>query len=314
VLAMAFHGIMMAEGNANYAMVGMVIGAIGNVILDALFIIVFDMGIIGAALATGAAQLASLVYYLYVYLSGRSFIMLRLCRMVPVFPVIWQIASVGAANLMTMVGTSMSIIFMNRMLLLFGGDMAVSAYGIVNRLIILAVMPGISTGQGLQPIVGFNYGTKRFDRALRSIKTGLLVVAAVGVFVMLAFMLFSEIIMSIFTSDPALISESAYAARIVFSTVILQGITIVCVFVFQALGKALQAFVITIRPLIFHLPLVIILPQFFKLDGVYASYPVNEFLAFLLAVILIVPLIRNFRQKIKEINKDKKAERAIYPA
>jgi putative MATE family efflux protein len=294
--AMALNGLARAEGNARAAMTGMIIGAVSNIILDAIFIIPLEMGIKGAALATVIAQIISAGYYIGYYASGRSFLRINSRNLILEWDTLKAILAIGIASLARTLAGSLSIVFVNRMLVAYGGDLAVSAFGIINRIMMFAIMPGIVIGQGLQPILGFNYGAKHYDRALKAIKIAIAAATTccVGVFLVLYFV--PEPFIRIFTIDNELIALGSYAAKRVFLVLYLIGFMMVGSLVFQSIGKAIQSFVTAIsRPFLFLIPLILILPQFLRLDGVWLAFPIADGLTFVLMLALLVPQIREFR-------------------
>jgi putative MATE family efflux protein len=296
-LGMTFSFLTRAEGNARVSMYGMIIGALVNIALDALFIIAFDMGIFGAALATVIAQIISIIYYLHYYFSGKSLLKIHTGDLVPDWKILKRIFAIGVSAFAMSLTVSLSAVLVNRTLLVYGGDIAISAYGIINRIIMFAIMPGIVIGQGLQPILGFNYGAGRYDRGLRVIKIGLISASVLSVVVYVILYFFPEPFIRIFTTENELIISGEYAARRVFAALFLVGFGITSSIIFQSLGKAVESFITTIsRPVLFLIPLLLILPGFLQLEGVWLAFPIADVLTFLLAVALIIPQIIKFRR------------------
>ena len=310
--AMTMTFLIRAGGNAAVPMIGMILGAVLNIMLDAIFIILLGMGVKGAALATIIAQVISVGYFISYYLTGKSYLKLQPNSFIIEWHIFKQILAIGVASFTRTMSTSVSMIFINRMLNVYGGDPAVSAFGILNRLVMFALMPGMVIGQGLQPILGFNYGAKRYDRALRSIG---IAVAAATFCSIIAFLLlyFSPgLFIRIFTTDSELIALGVYAAKRVFFLLYLVGLTMVCSIVFQALGKAVKAFITAVsRSALFLLPCVLILPHYFQLDGVWLAFPVTDVLTLILVLILIIPQIQDLRRmvSVKEENPSLMLER-----
>jgi putative MATE family efflux protein len=295
--AMTFTFLIRAGGNAVVPMTGMIIGAVLNIILDAIFIIPLDMGVRGAAIATVIAQIVSVMYLFSYYLSGKSFLKLRMKNLIIEWNILWSILSIGVASFARTMAMSVSILFVNRMLVTYGGDLAVSAFGILNRIIMFALMPSLVIGQGLQPVLGFNYGAKKYDRALRSIKIALTAatVSCAAVFLFLFFI--PEPFIRIFTTDEQLIVLGAHAARRLFFLLYLIGFINVGSLIFQALGKAVHSFITAVsRSALFLLPSVLILPRFLHADGVWLSFPVTDMLSFILVIMLLIPQIRELRR------------------
>ncbi len=296
-LAMAVDGLIRAEGNARVPMIGMVIGAVSNIILDAIAVIPLNMGIKGAAWATVIAQIFSLAYVMSYYISGQSFLKIRWRNLVLKMGILKDILAIGVASFGRTIGGSLSMVFVNRMLSLYGGDYAVSAFGVVNRIMMFAIMPGIVIGQGLQPILGFNYGARRFDRALRVIKLAMTSASICSLVVFAVLYLAPAPIIGIFTSDAELIALATYAARRIFIAITLVGFMMVSSLVFQSIGKAKQSFVTSMaRGVLFLFPLVFTLPRLFGTDGVWISFPITDGLSLVLALALLIPQLREFRR------------------
>ena len=206
------------------------------------------------------------------------------------------ILSIGIAAFARTTAVSFAGILVNTSLVSYGGDLAVSAYGIINRIMMFAIMPGIVIGQGLQPILGYNYGARRYDRAYRAIKIAMAAatLCCVIVFVLLYFL--PEPFIRIFTADQQLITSGVYAAKRIFLTLYLVGFIMVGSLVFQSIGKAKLSFLTAVaRPALFLLPMIIILPDYFQLDGIWLAFPIADVLSFLLTLILIIPQIVEFK-------------------
>jgi putative MATE family efflux protein len=298
--AMSMNTLIRAEGNARVPMIGMIIGAGLNIVLDAVFIIPLHMGVKGAALATVLAQLASTIYFLSYQLTGRSFIKLRARNLIIDWKIIRDILSIGVASFaMTMAG-SLAFILVNRLLVAYGGDLALSAFGILHRLLMFALMPGMVIGQGLQPILGFNYGARRFDRALRAIRIAVTYATSCGIVAFIVLYFFPEPFLRIFTSDAGLVDLSIYAAKRIFSVLPIIGFMMVGSMIFQSIGKVMQSILTSLaRSALFLVPLTFILPHFWQLDGVWLAFPITDVLTVLLTVALLIPQLRDFRKKSK---------------
>ena len=296
--AMALNGLVRAEGNARVAMTGMIIGAILNIVLDAIFIIPLDMGIKGAALATVIAQSISAMYLLSYYLTGNSFLKFHSKNLIIELSILKAILAIGVASFARTLAGSLSVVFVNRMLVTYGGDYAVSAFGVINRIMMFAIMPGIVIGQGLQPILGFNYGARHYARALKSIKIAIIAATTCCILVFMVLYFAPEPVIRIFTTDNELIVLSSYAAKRIFMALYLIGFMMVGSLVFQSIGKATQSFITAIsRSFLFLIPLILILPRFWQLDGVWLAFPIADALTFLLTLILLIPQIRELKSR-----------------
>jgi putative MATE family efflux protein len=296
-ITMSFNGWIRAEGNARVSMTGMIIGAGLNIILDAIFIIPLGWGVKGAALATVIAQLISVTYFVSYYFFGKSFLKIHRINLVPRLDILKDIFSIGIASFAMTIAGSISAIFVNRMFIHYGGDLAMSVYGILQRIMMFAIMPGMVTGQGMQPILGFNYGARRYDRALRAIKITMTVATIISSTAFIILYFFPQPFIRIFTNDADLIALGSHAAKRIWLAIYLVGFIMSSSMVFQAMGKVAQSFITAIaRPALFLLPSALILPQLLELDGVWLAFPVTDSLTFLLTLTLLIPQIRTLRR------------------
>ncbi|MFC2006873.1 MATE family efflux transporter [Chloroflexota bacterium] len=304
--AMTLNGLIRAEGNARVPMTGMIIGALLNIILDAIFIIPLGMGIKGAALATVVAQLVSVLYLISYYLAEKSFLKVHLGNLVLELNILKEILAIGIASFARTIASSLSIIFVNRMLVVYGGDFAVSAFGIIGRIMMFAIMPGVVIGQGLQPILGFNYGAQRYDRVSKVIKIAMVAATAWCVIAFVALYFFPEPFIRIFTTDSKLIALGSYAAKRVWLALYLVGFMMVGSLIFQSIGKATQSFITAVaRSALFLIPLVLILPYYWQLDGVWLAFPITDALTSLLTLALLIPqtsVFKNMSMSMKKMN------------
>lgn len=298
-----FSYLIRSGGNPTIPMIGQIMGAIMNIVLDAVFIIYLDMGVKGAAWATVIAQTTSLTFYLLYYLIGRPPVALRAVSIRPDWMTIKSILAIGISSLVMMFTNSLCAVVVNRTIVSYGGDMVMSAYGIINHISMFAILPAISLGQGLQPIIGFNYGAKHYDRVIKAILMGLGTTISLGIIIFLIVFIFPEFIVGIFTKESELIAIGAYAMKRIFAAMYLTGIVLIGATMFQSLGKALHAFISTIsRSIAFLLPLVLILPRFMGLEGIWWAFPANDLMASTLVITLMIPVIRNL-QRLKSAGK-----------
>jgi putative MATE family efflux protein len=295
--AMSHNFLIRATGNARVPMIGMIIGAGLNIALDAIFIIPLGMGVKGAAVATVISQLVTGLYFLRYYLSGKSFLRIHLQNMIIRWEMLKSILAIGISSFARTAAQSLAVVFVNITLLTFGGDLAISGYGLIQRIMMFALMPGIVIGQGMQPILGFNYGAGRYDRALKVIKIAIIAATSYSIVAFCALYFAPELFIRVFTADSQLIVLTAHAATRIFFAAYLIGFLIVGSIIFQAIGEAPQAFVTAIaRPALFLLPLVFILPNYWQLDGVWLAFPITDALTAVLVLALLIPQIRLFRR------------------
>lgn len=291
--AVSTNGIVRAEGNARVSMISMCIGALSNVILDPIFIFGLKMGIRGAAIATVLANVLAFAYLCWYYLSGRSSLRIRFKDLVPDLSVLPEVLRVGSAAFTRVVAGSVLAMIINNSIKYYGTDLHFAVVGVINRVLMFMLLPLFGLVQGLQPIIGFNYGAGRLDRVKEAaIRAGLLATAfSSASFAVL--MCFPGLVFRLFTPDPALIAEGAYIMRLQVLLLPLVGFQVVGASLPQALGKALPAMMLSIsRQVLFFIPLVLVLPVYFGLYGIWFSFPVADLLASLVTAWWLVSEFR----------------------
>jgi putative MATE family efflux protein len=298
LFAMALLTLARAEGNARVGMIAMVIGATFSIALSALFILVFDMGLAGAGLATIISQCLSMIYLLTYYLNGNSYLKMRMKNLALDFKILKDMLSIGIAAFTQSITNSLSIMILINLVVSHGGDTALSAFGIAQRLMFFALMPGLVIGQGAQPILGYNYGAKRYPLLLKTINLAAVWSTIFSIVMFLILYLAPGPLIRIFTDDTELIDMAIYAAKLMFLSMPLTGTINLGTQMFQAIGKAFQAFATAVgRPLVFLIPLVYIMAHVWQLDGVFLAFPSADLLTFILLLCLVFPLIRHFRKE-----------------
>jgi Na+-driven multidrug efflux pump len=294
-LALSF--LIRAEGNTIVPMIGMVGGAIANTILCAIFIVGMGMGVKGSALATVIAEVISVIYFMSYYFTGKSYLKFRLRDLMPLWGILKEIMVIGISAMVMMLAGSVSSIIVNRSVVAFGGDLAMAAFGVLNRITMLTWMPSIVVGEGMQPILGFNYGARRYDRTLKVIRLASIAATVLSIMAFAVCYFVPAPLMRIFTDDSAVITQGVYAIRRIVLLAFLTGVTEIGSMVFQSIGKAVPSFITSVaRPILFLIPLVLILPMYLQLDGVWLAFPITDGLAFLLTIALFIPQLRQFQR------------------
>ena len=290
-----FNGLIRSSGHPKVAMGLTLFTVISNAILDPIFIFLLGMGIRGAALATILCQLAALVYTLRFLSDKRR--LLHFTR--PLFQLDWRIAkqslAIGVGPFLMNVAACLVALFINQQLGKYGGDMAIGAYGILNRLTMLFVMVNMGFNQGLQPIAGYNYGARQYSR----VREIFILTAKWEVLVTTLCFLMSELVprtaVSLFTNDPELIELAARGLRIMNCAFALVGFGMVTGNFFQCLGMVRKSIFLSLsRQLLFLLPLIYTLPLWLQETGVWISFPISDTLNIIISAILIVRLFRKF--------------------
>ena len=290
-----FNGLIRSSGHPRTAMALTLFTVISNAILDPIFIFGLHLGIRGAALATILCQMVALVYTFRFFSDKRR--LLHFTR--PLFQLDWRVAkqslAIGVGPFLMNVAACLVALFINQQLGKYGGDLAIGAYGIVNRLTMLFVMICMGFNQGLQPIAGYNYGARQYHR----VKEIFLLTAKWEVLVTTLCFLMAELIprsaVSLFTNDPQLIDMAAHGLRIMNSAFALVGFGMVTGNFFQCLGMVRKSIFLSLsRQLLFLLPLIYTLPLWLQETGVWVSFPISDALNIIISAILIVRLFRKF--------------------
>lgn len=280
-IGFGMNNFIRAEGQPKIAMVTMLIGAILNTILDPLFIFVFHWGIKGAALATILSQMVSALWVLYHFFGGRSSLKIHMRNLRLDLGSVSRILVLGSAPFAMQAAAGLLNVIMNRSLTAYGGDVAVSSMGVVNSVTILFLMPIFGINQGVQPILGYNYGAKNHDRVREALKLGILSATAIVTVGFIVTQLYSREIVSFFNPrDPELIAFGAKAIRIYLAFLPIIGFQIVASTYFQAVGKPKHAMLLSLsRQVMILIPALLILPRFFGVNGILYAGPLSDLIS-----------------------------------
>lgn len=283
--AFAVNNVIRAEGNAKTAMLTMIISAVLNVIFTPIFIFALDMGMKGAAAGTVLAQGITAFYLVFYFALGKSSLSFNWAYLRPRTAIIKQILAIGVSAFVRQASGSVMLILANKMLMIYGGDQAVAVLGIIQRVMILTLMPILGVVQGLLPLVGYNYGAGLPRRVSDSIILAMKVATAISGLAFILTMTLPEQLMHLFTGDAAVIEIGRVALRIMFALSFTIGVQMVAGGIFQALGKARVAFILSLsRQVLILIPLLLLLPLFFQLTGIWIAFPLADLLSFLLAL------------------------------
>lgn len=296
------NGVVRASGLPKKAMAATLLAVGLNTVLDPIFIFGLDMGIRGAAIATILAQIVSLLWILKM-LSDKNHVV-HFSR--EVFHFDFKIAerslSIGMAPFLMNVASCFVVILINRQLQFHGGDMAIGAYGIVNRIVFLFIMLIMGFTQGMQPIAGYNYGAKLYPRVKKVLTLTIICATATTTLAFLAGELIPNAMVSLFTRDAELKELSSHALRIIVAIFPIVGYQIVATSFFQSIGYARKAIFLSLsRQLLFLLPFLIVFPRLWGTDGVWWSMPASDIVAALIALLMISRLMKTFGQDEKAV-------------
>ncbi|HLV30926.1 MAG TPA: MATE family efflux transporter [Chitinispirillaceae bacterium] len=298
-IGFGMNNFIRGEGNPKVAMFTMLIGGILNIILDPLFIFVFKWGIEGAAAATVISQMVSAIWVLSYYFSGKSLLKIHFKN----FKLNWNVAKsifvLGSAPFSMQIAASMVNTLLNKQLSYHGGDLALSAMGIVFSIGMLFLMPIFGINQGAQPIIGYNYGARQFNRVKKTHLLSSVVATVITTTGFFAAVFLPEVIIGFFNSgDNDLIELGSHAMRIFLSMFPIVGFQIVTSNYFQAVGKPHQAMLLSLsRQVLLLIPFLFVLPGIWGLNGVFASGPAADFGASLLAGTLFYFEMKSLQRK-----------------
>ncbi|MFA7108514.1 MAG: MATE family efflux transporter [Sphaerochaetaceae bacterium] len=289
------------ENQPILSMVSMLISAVTNIILDYIFIAIFNMGVEGAAIATISGQFVGLLFLLSFYIRKKSVLQLKPKYFIPNWKIFTSIISIGITTFLTTLGTSIAMSFMNRGLGKYGGTAAITAMGAINSIFTLFIMPIMGVQQGMQPIIGYNHGAKRLDRAYKTLKLGLIIGIAFSTVMFLLLEIFPKAFISMFIdSNSDTVNIAVTGLRIYMLSLPLLSINIYVVGFYQSIAKSVQALLLgIIRQFVFLIPLIIIFQNAFGLMGIWFSVPVADGIAIIISIISLIVNYRNTKNTIK---------------
>ena len=259
----------------------MIIGAIINIILDPIFIFVFDMGIKGAAYATVISQFVATLWVLYYFTKGKkSSLHLSKSTLRFDFAIAKAILSIGMAPFFMQLAGSMVQVVSNKALLKYGGDMAIGAMTVITSVCTIFIMPIFGLNQGCQPIIGYNYGARKYDRVKKTYLLGLTWCTIILVISFAAIQLFPEALISLFNNDKELTAIALDGIRIYLFSLPIIGIQMTASNYFQSIGKSKNAMIIGLtRQVIFLIPAFLIFSKLWGLQGIWFAGPIADTLA-----------------------------------
>lgn len=297
-LNFGFNNIMRASGYPGKAMYTMIICAVINIVLDPIFIFVFHWGIQGAAIATNISYLVGTIWVLSHFMQKSSNIRFYRKNFRLEKDIVKSILSIGMSPFSMQLATSLVVVLVNTTLMQYGGDLAIGAFGIINSINTLIIMVIIGLNQGTQPIIGYNYGARLYDRMFRTLKIAVCIATGMSTFGFIVGTFFPTLIASLFTRDIELQSIATHALRVSVFMFPLIGFQIVTTNFFQSIGKAkISIFLSLTRQFLFLVPSLIILPSIFGLTGVWAAMPVSDGLATIVSFVTIFYFIRKFEKR-----------------
>ncbi|WP_264565989.1 MATE family efflux transporter [Flavobacterium sp. N3904] len=278
-LCMMGNNIIRAEGKAKFAMVAMIVPAFSNIALDIILIKWMNLGVFGAALATSISYFMCFLFVLWFFVS-KSELQLQARHFKFQIPILKEITELSFVTFSRQGVVSILAIILNHTLYLYGGEHSITVYGIISRMLMFALFPILGITQGFLPIAGFNYGAKNTKRVQESVIISIKYSAILATIIFVTILFFAKSIVTVFTNDPKVIAETPNALRWVFAASPIIAIQLIGAAYFQAVGKAKKALFLTLtKQGFFLIPLVLILPHFLGIFGVWIAFPISDVLS-----------------------------------
>ena len=286
-LSMMANNNLRAEGKAKVSMIVLLIPSFVNVVLDYMFIEIFNFGMSGAGWATTISHLGCASFIIYFYVGGKGELKVKPRLFKLKKDIIGETFKIGSVTLVRQATISLLAILLNNTLYYYGslaggigGEVAISVYGLATRMAMFALFPLIGIAQGFMPVAGYNFGAKNYDRVKLAINVSLIYGLLISIVITTILLLSSNYIPYIFTQDAALIKYGPTAIFWIFISTPILVFLLVAPSYFQAIGKAIPALLLTLtKQGVFLIPLVIILPMFYGLEGIWYSFPISDVLS-----------------------------------
>lgn len=308
-LFLGLNAMLRSSGKPKKAMKATIMTVIINIALAPLFIFVLHLGIRGAALATVLSQLIVLLWQFKLFSNPNELIHLRRDTYRLERRIVTGSLSIGLSPFLINLCACLVVIIINKQLVSYGGDVAVGAYGIANRMMFFFVMVVIGINQGMQPIAGFNFGAKHYTRLNQVLKYAITIATGIWIVGFIVCVLLATPVASAFTNNEELLKEAAHALRVMNLVVPIIGFQMITIGFFQSIGKAgISIFLSLTRQLLFLVPLLLILPNFFGLEGIWYSVPIADGTSAITAAIVLIYHMRKFKMRGKLENSNLQTE------
>lgn len=282
-----------AEGKPKNAMYAMLLPSVSNLVLDYVFIRVFDWGMMGAAWATTLSYGVCASYIVYFFISKKSVLRPKLDTFILESSLVKEISSLGSVTLARQAMVSITVLLVNNILFSFGGESTIAVYAILSRMLMFATFPIFGITQGFLPIAGFNYGAKNWGRVRQVINISIGYASGLATLVLLLIMFFADQIPTLFSKDLAVNSQTPAALKYVFAALPIVGIQLIGSAYFQAIGKALPALLLTLsRQGLIFIPLLFILSHYYGVQGVWLAFPISDVISTIMTAYFLNRAVR----------------------
>jgi putative MATE family efflux protein len=295
-IGFGLNNVIRAQGDPRTALATQLIAAVINIVLNYLLIFVFPLGIKGSAIATILAQASAAIWVVYYFMYGSRVLRFKKRCLALRMHIVKGIFKIGVAPFLMQLSASVVMVVLNLRIMEFGGIVAVASFGIINRVLMLIVMPVAGISQGVQPIIGYNYGAKQYQRVLTALNTAIAVAVCICLCGFLGVQLFAEQIVRLFNDGPQLVEVGTKGMRIFLLMVPVIGFQIIVANYFQAIGKAYYSIIFNLlRQVIVLIPLVFIFSRYFGLLGIWAAGPISDIAAAFLTGICLYGNVKQLK-------------------
>ncbi len=299
MFVMSANNIVRAQGHAKISMGIMLSSAVANIIFTPIFVFGLDMGMKGAAYGTIISQFIAALAVIAYMLSNYNSIRISFSDLKLKSKIITEILFIGSSSFARQISMAIMIVVINNLLVIYADNITIAAYGIVHRVMVFLVMPMFGLIVGLQPIVGYNYGAKKYQRVIDVIKLSAKYTFIVSLISYLIIMLFPQFVTSLFTSDKELMDISSSILRIAFMVFPIVSIYLIAGGVYQSLGKVRPALILSLlRQVIVLIPLSIIFAKYFGLYGIWFAFPISDLISGSVSTIFLRKEIKNLKSLI----------------
>lgn len=305
-IGFGMNNLIRAEGNPKIAMITMLISAALNFILNPILIFGLKLGVTGSALATIISQTVCSAWIILYFTKGKSLLKLKKENLKLDTNLVKEIIAIGMSPFSMQLAASLVTIIFNTNLAKYGGDTAIGAFALINSIAMLILMPIFGINQGAQPIIGYNYGAKNAKRVKKTLIYACAAATSISTLGFIMVQLFSVQIIKIFNNtDSNLIAIGSNGIRIFLVMLSAVGIQVVCANYFQAIGKAKNSmFLAILRQVVFLIPLILIMPHFFNLNGVWMAGPISDFMSSIVTLFFIYFEMKSLKRLVKDEDED----------
>jgi len=293
-----------AEGQPVLSMISMITSTVMNIVLDYIFIVVLRLGVEGAALATILGQFFGFAILLSFYIRGKSQLKFHAKDIIPDLKIVRKIVSIGFSSFVSVIGTSITMVLINRLLGTYGGTAAITSMGAINSLFTFVLMPLMGITQGIQPIIGYNHGAQQSDRVRKTLLYGILVGSAFSLLVFLVMMVNAETFVGIFLEEGSpTLAMAASGLRMYIAMLPLVSVNLMGIGYFQSTARGRMAMVLgMLRQFILLMPLLLVLPNLLGLNGIWLSVPISDGLSIVIVGIAVLRSFSNQSESGNQLN------------